>query len=125
MARNELIPDLDYRINEFYKENTVKPLYVKSILCHDGYDRYGPKAYLHEIYIVRKVEDKYIVDKWCADYRFVEDQSLELYNSKIYTKQKFDEFYNTTLKKKDYDNSIDLSTPAYDLTHLGDGNFEY
>ena len=100
---------------------------VKSITSHDGYDRHGPKAYIYEIIIVYMCNSEYIVDTWCAEYRFWEDQSLKLYNSKIYSKQKFKEYYNIKLKKKDYENDelMDFSPPAYDLTNLGGGNYKH
>ena len=116
------------KINKHYKKKPVKKLhYVKSITSHDGYDRHGPKAYCHEIMIVYMRNSEYIVDTWCAEYRFLEDQSLELYNTKIYSKQKFNEYYNTKLKKKDYENDefMDFSPPVYDLTNLGGGNYKH
>ena len=122
-------PYLEYtNLNEYYKENSIKKLhYVKSVTSHDGYDRHGPKAYCHEIIIVYMCNFEYIVDTWCAEYRFWEDQSLKLYNSKIYSKQKFKEYYNIKLKKKDYENDelMDFSPPAYDLTNLGGGNYKH
>ena len=80
-----------------------KYIYIANIIyqmCHDGYDRRGPKSDIHDITIWYKKNDKFYIDKFHTEEWYREGNPIFTLDSTL--KISSEQYWKGLMKHKDY-----------------------
>lgn len=77
----------DEKIREYFYDKNI--IWLKQSIDHDGYDYYGPKSDLYDLYFIEKLDDNYIFYNYHTENWFSKRDNYKtyfLYKKKIFNK---------------------------------------
>lgn len=104
---NNITTEAKNVINNYFLNRNI--VLVVEFLSHDGYDRYGPKSNLWDLYIIEEIENNFVFyDYHWEDWFFDHDaKEYELWKKKNLEDCTIGEFEKIMLKSKNISDKFD------------------
>ena len=62
--------------NDFFNKDII---FIEEYLSHDGYDRYGPKSNILDLFIIEKIDNSYIFNNYHLEKWYTPQDDKEYY----------------------------------------------